>query len=228
MNVRADESPKELRLSLDAKAQVKVGPYSRGGYSWISVKAADHDFHPEAQLVPIGILAPALGELSVYVADQRATADALIDSLDRYWTDNASRFPLVETLVLNLDNGPENHSRRTQFIARLVEFVDSHRVNVRLAYYPPYHSKYNAVERCWAAVENHWNGGLLNSVAAVLGYLSTMKWNGMRPVVEMLDAVYDRGKKLTSRAMAALEQRLSRMPELGKYFVDVAWQPKSS
>ena len=144
VNRAADESPTELRLSLDAKAQVKVGPFSRGGYSWVAVKAADHDFEPEAQLVPIGILVPALGELSVYVADQRATADALVDALDRYWTDNASRFPLVETLVLNLDNGPENHSRRTQFVARLVEFADSHRVNVRLAYYPPYHSKYNS------------------------------------------------------------------------------------
>lgn len=207
---------------------MKVGPYSRGGYSWIFVKAADHDFQPEAQLVPIGILAPTLGQLSVYVADERATADALVDALDRYWTDNALRFPLVDTLVLNLDNGPENNSRRTQFIARLVEFADSHQVNVRLAYYPPYHSKYNAVERCWAAVENHWNGGLLSSVAAVLGYLSTTKWNGVHPVVEVLDAVYERGKKLTTRAMDALERRLSRMPELGKYFVDIAWQPAST
>ena len=217
-----------MRLSLDAKAQVKVGPYSRGGYSWISVKASDHDFQPEAQLVPIGILAPALGQLSVYVADQRATADALVDALDRYWTDNGPLFPLVDTLVLNLDNGPENHSRRTQFIARFVEFADGHQVNVRLEYYPPYHSKYNAVERCWAAVENHWNGGLLCSVAAVLGYLSTTKWNGLHPVVEKLEAVYERGKKLTARAMDALEQRLSRLPELGKYFVDIAWQPNST
>lgn len=223
MNRRADDSPNELRLSLDAKALVKVGPFSRGGYSWISVTAADHDFKPDAQLVPIGILAPALGELSVYVANQRATADALADALDRYWADNASRFPLVDTLVLNLDNGPENHSRRTQFIARLVEFADKHHVNVRLAYYPPYHSKYNAVERCWAAVENHWNGGLLCSVAAVLGYLATTTWAGMHPVVELLDTVYERGKRLTTRAMDVMERRLRRLPGLEKYFVDIAF-----
>ena len=48
-----------------AKAQVKGGPYSRGGYSWVQIDAADHDFRPEAQLVPIGILAPAPGELAL-------------------------------------------------------------------------------------------------------------------------------------------------------------------
>jgi transposase len=25
-------------------------------------------------------------------------------------------------------------------------------------YYPPYHSKYNLIERCWGILENHWNG----------------------------------------------------------------------
>jgi len=212
-------------VSLDAKTRVKVGPYSRGGYSWVAVTAADHDFQPDAQLVPIGILAPALGELNVYVARQRATADALADALDRYWTDNADRFPQVRWLVLNLDNGPENHSRRTQFMARIVQFADEHRINVRLAYYPPYHSKYNAVERCWAAVENHWNGGLLRSVAAVLGYLATMTWNGLHPVVEMFEATYERGKRLTASEMDKLEQRLERLPGLEKYFVDIPCRP---
>ena len=50
------------------------------------------------------------------------------------------RFPSVKTLVINLDNGPENHSRWTQFMQRLVEFVQQYHLNVRLAYYPPYHS----------------------------------------------------------------------------------------
>ncbi|WP_419606290.1 ISAzo13-like element transposase-related protein, partial [Thiolapillus sp.] len=35
---------------------------------------------------------------------------------------------------------------------------------MRLAYYPPYHSKYNPVERLWGVLENHWRGELLDSV----------------------------------------------------------------
>ncbi len=38
-------------------------------------------------------------------------------------------------------NGPENHSRRTQFMQRIVEFVQRHQLNLRLAYDPPYHSQ---------------------------------------------------------------------------------------
>lgn len=52
----------------------------------------------------------------------------------------------VHTLLINQDNGPENNSKRTQFMQRLIMFVDSYGLNVRLAYYPPYHSKYNPVE----------------------------------------------------------------------------------
>jgi len=60
-----------------------------------------------------------------------------------------ARSAQVGMLVLNLDNGPESHSHRTQFMGRLVGFVARHGVSVHLAYYPPYHSTYNPAERCW-------------------------------------------------------------------------------
>jgi len=43
-----------------------------------------------------------------------------------------ARFAHVTTLVLNLDNGPESHNHRTQFMARLVAFVQRERVSVTL------------------------------------------------------------------------------------------------
>jgi transposase len=95
---------------------------------------------------------------------------------------------LITTLVVNLDNGPENHSRRTQFMQRLVDFVRHYRVTVRLAYYPPYHSKYNPIERCWGILENHWNGTLLDSIDTVLAFDRTMTWQGRHPVVHLVTA----------------------------------------
>ena len=59
------------------------------------------------------------------------------------------------------DNGPENHSRRTQFMYRMTQFTDQKQLTIRLAYYPPYHSKYNFIERVWSALEQHWNGSLV-------------------------------------------------------------------
>ena len=80
-----------------------------------------------------------------------------------------SGFAHISTLVINLDKGPENHRRRTQFMQRLVAFVRDTGLHVRRAYYPPYHSKYNPIERCWGILETHWNGALLeDSVEAVL------------------------------------------------------------
>jgi len=43
--VQADKSV--LRFSMDAKATVLIGDYSRGGQSCIQVHAADHDFKPD-------------------------------------------------------------------------------------------------------------------------------------------------------------------------------------
>ena len=67
------------------------------------------------------------------------TSDCLVDRLIDWWEMVKERFPQITTLVINVDNGPENHSRRTQFMQRLLEFVHSYHITVRLAYYPPYH-----------------------------------------------------------------------------------------
>ncbi len=69
------------------------------------------------------------------------TSDCLVDRLVDWWETVKERFPDIKTLVINLDNGPENHSRRTQFMQRLLEFVQQYRITVRLAYYPPYPSR---------------------------------------------------------------------------------------
>ncbi len=131
-------------------------------------------------------------------------------------------------MVINLDNGPENHSRRTQFMQRLLDFAQRFGLRVRLAYYPPYHRKYNPIERCWGSLENHWSGALLDSTEAVIEFARTMTWKGQRPVVELVTRSYARGVKLTKEAMQAVEARLVRHPTLGKWFLDIVPPPPSS
>ena len=134
---------------------------------------------------------------------------------------SARRFGHITTLVLNLDNGPENHSRRTQCMHRLVAFVQQYQISVRLAYYPPYHSKYNAIGRCWGILETHWNGSLLDSVEAVVEFTRSMTWKGAHPGVELVTTRYQTGVTLTKEAMAEVEAQLMRLPTLGKWFVDI-------
>ena len=48
--------------------------------------------------------------------------------------------------------------RRRQFLKRMVQFADWSGLELRLVYYPPYHSKYNKIERCWSSLQHKWNG----------------------------------------------------------------------
>jgi Rhodopirellula transposase DDE domain len=206
---------------MDAKATVKVGPFARGGKSRVSTVASDHDFHPDATVTPVGIFLPGLDELLLYGIISKVTSDCLVDCLIRWWERAHERFAHITTLLINLDNGPENHSRRTQFMRRIVDFAHHTGLTVRLAYYPPYHSKYNAVERCWGILENHWNGALLDSIDAVIQFATTMTWQGKRPVVELVTTTYQTGVKLTKDAMQMVETQLQRLPGLDKWFVDI-------
>mgnify|MGYP003389956017 FL=1 len=159
----------------------------------------------------------------------------MVDVLESWWLEHHKRFPQVKTLLLNQDNGPENHSRRTQFMKRIVEFAQRHCINIRLAYYPPYHSKYNPIERTWGILENHWNGSILDEIDTVLNFARTMTWKGQNPVVTLVTEIYKTGVKLTKQAMAEVENQIQRLNclqvqddrvNLGKWFVDIVYNPE--
>lgn len=207
-------------MSIDTKATIKIGPFSRGGYSRHGVQASDHDFEPDATLKLFGIHLPHKDETYLYFTENNVTADFMVDAVEDLWNSLENRSDL-HTIVINADNGPENSSRRTQFIKRIVEFAESKSIDVSLAYYPPYHSKYNPVERVWGILENHWCGELLNSVDKVIGLAKTTKWNGKNPVVKVVEKVYETGIRLSKTAMRAYEKILCRLPGLENWFVDI-------
>ncbi len=230
INQQADADETSLRLSLDAKARVKLGEFDRGGKTRVKTFANDHDF-AEDSLVPFGILLPVLAELFLYFSASRLTSDFIVDCLAQWWESVRERFAHIRTLVINQDNGPENHSRRTQFLKRIVEFAHQYRLNIRLAYYPPYDSKYNPIERTWGVLEKHWNGSLLDEVETVLNFAQTMTWKGKHPNVTLIERTYEKGVRLKPKEMDKFEaqvQRLSNqeqeeLPALGKWFVDIFW-----
>jgi hypothetical protein len=219
-NKIADESQGVVRLSMDTKANVNIGPFSRGGYSRQAVKACDHDFHPDVVLKPFGIYLPALNENYFYFTDSNVTADFMVDALQDLWPSIKARFN-PHTIAINADNGPENNSHRTQFMKRMVDFAMDNQVSLSLIYYPPYHSKYNPIERVWAVLENHWRGEVLNSVEKALGLARTMKWNGKNPVVKLINGTYEKGIKLTQKAMKQIEKMIERMPGIEKWAVNI-------
>ena len=221
VNRLADQAKNVLRISMDAKARVNIGSFSRGGTSRVKVKASDHDFKPKVSLTPVGIFLPQFDDLFIYMVTSRVTADCLVDCLQRWWACVKQRFAHIDTLVINLDNGPENHRRRTQFMRRILEFAKEYGLTIRLAYYPPYHSKYNPVERCWGILENYWSGALLDSITVALRFAANMTYNGKHPLVELVTTTYNTGVKLSKKAMCLVETLITRLPKLEKWFVDI-------
>src|SRR5205814_6114541 len=145
------------------------------------------------------------------------TSDFIVDMLEHWWEGVRGRFPRIDTLLLNQDNGPENHSRRTQFLKRIVMFGRAQQLTIRLAYYPPYHSKYNPIERCWGVLEIYWNGELLVSEEAVLGFASNMSYAGKHPQVHRVSQTYNKGVRRSKDDMKILEGRLVRLEGLPKW-----------
>ncbi len=222
VNPAADADETVLRLSVDAKATVNLGLFARGGCNRLTVKALDHDFAPDDKVTPVGVFLPQFNELFLFLTQSPVTADLIVDCIHDTWLMLSDRFPQVCILHLNLDNGPENHSRRTQFMQRLTELADAFGLTLDLAYYPPYHSKYNPIERVWGVLEQHWNGSLLDTLETVRHFAQTMTYNGVRPVVDFVITTYYTGIKLSQRAMTKLEERFERLPGLEKYFVRIA------
>ena len=190
------------------------------------MRAADHDMHPEAVLAPAGILEVDSDQLNIIFGTSRDTSDFVADCLELWWTNRQSVHPGVRRLLIDLDNGPEIASSRTQFMNRLVEFSDRHQLTLELAYYPPYHSKYNLIERCWGILENHWNGTLLTSIQTALEWAKTMTWRGVAPIVHLMDRVYETGVRLLPRDFRPIAARLERSTSLPKWSLIISPQSR--
>ena len=130
-------------------------------------------------------------------------------------------------IQIKMDNGPESSGRRTQFLHRMVQLADAIHKPIQLLYYPPYHSKYNPIERCWGILELPWNGTKLSDAETMVEWAKRMTWKGLHPVVELSQKVYQKGIALGKAAMQAVEARLERHPALPKYDIVINPAPTS-
>jgi len=218
-HARSDTEPETLRLSIDTKAKIKLGEFSRGGRlrCFEPIKALDHDMAASGVLVPFGILEVKQKQFNVVYGNSLETSDFIVDGLAYWWRYNKGRYSYIKRLQIDLDNGPELESHRTQFIKRIVDWSDKIQLPIELVYYPPYHSKYNPVEHCWGVLECHWSGALLTDLEAVREWTKTMRWDGVAPNVYFLDREYHRGAKLTSSELKSYEKRLIRTPLIDRW-----------
>lgn len=213
-------------MSIDCKATVNIGDYSRGGKTRGDHEACDHDMGCKEKYIPCGIVDEDSGQLTISFGNSCKTSDFIVDTLQSWW---CNLTPLerqaMKLIQIKADNGPESSGIRTQFLKRMVDFVDFIGKPIQLLYYPPYHSKYNPIERCWGVLECHWNGAKLVSAESMLAWAQSMTWKGLHPVIQLNENIYQKGIALGKAAMKEVEKRLERNPLLPKWDIRIRPQP---
>ena len=204
-----------------------IGDVSRGGLTRGDHRACDHDLGLHEKYIPCGIVDENSARLHITFGSSFKTSDFIVDVLEAWWAalEEAEQMTMTR-LQIKMDNGPESSGVRTQFLHRMVQFADQIGKPIHLLYYPPYHSKYNPIERCWGILELHWNGTKLVDVKTMLEWAKSMTWKGLHPIVELSRKGYQKGITLSKKAMQAIESRLERHPALPKW--DILIRPASA
>ena len=189
-------------VSIDTKKKELLGTFYRDGkvYCRQPSLAYDHDFpsYAEGKVIPYGIydLKRNFGYLSVGTSHD--TTEFACDSIAWWWTQYGRKlYPEADSICLLCDGGGSNSSNKYLFKEDLQALADRLGVEIRVAHYPPYCSKYNPIERrLFPHVTRACQGILFDSVATVKRLLEkTQTATGLRVIVEVLDKVYPIGRR---------------------------------
>lgn len=203
-------SPNPL-LSIDTKKRELVGPFYRAGrlLTMQTLRAFDHDFpsYADGVVIPHGLYDLRLNRGYLHLGTSHDTSAFACDCLeDWWWRFGQEQYPGAESLLLCCDGGGSNSANTYLFKADLQGLVNKIGLEVRVAHYPPYTSKYNPIEhRLFCHVTRACQGVLFTSVALVKRLMEkTRTRTGLRVVVDVVDKVYETGRKVAESVKRGL------------------------
>lgn len=89
-----------------------------------------------------------------------------------------------------------------------------------MVHYPPYHSKYNPVERLGLRLEKIWNGFLLETKEICLNFMKNLTWKGVKSITKLKEVKYEKGLTIDKKEMKKLEEKyLARTEGIKKWSV---------
>jgi hypothetical protein len=182
-----------------------MGNFYRPGtlYTQAPVETWDHDFPSLAQgvVIPHGIYDLQRNQGYVTLGTSHDTSEFACDSLRQWWqTDGQALYAEADSLLLLGDGGGSNSARTYLFKADLEQLVQEIGMEIRVAHYPPYTSKYNPIEhRLFPHLTRACQGVIFTSVDLVKDLMAkaTTK-TGLEVNVSILDKVYATGRKVAA------------------------------
>ena len=181
-----------------------IGNFSRGGelYSQERVHVNDHDFVSMADgvAIPHAIYDLERNHGYITIGTSRDTSEFACDCIQNWWNDYGKIHYKDATSILFLcDGGGSNSSHYYIFKEKLQDVANSIGVEIRIAHYPPYTSKYNPIEhRLFPHVTRACKGLIFNSIDIVKEAMQQRQTRvGLTVSVSILDRLYETGKKVT-------------------------------
>jgi hypothetical protein len=150
-----------------------IGNLYRPGtlYTQATVETLDHDFPSLAEgvVIPHGIYDLRRNHGYINLGTSPDTSEFACDSLRQWWQAYGRlAYPAATSLLILCDGGGSNSARTYLFKAELEKFVQDTGLEIRIAHYPPYTSKYNPIEhRLFPHLTRACQGVIFTSVNVV-------------------------------------------------------------
>lgn len=190
-------------ISIDTKKKEFIGDFYRAGYLYTqeTISTLDHDFNSLAEgiVIPHSIYDVRRNTGYINIGTSKDTSEFACDSILSWWQ-NQGRFdyPNATAILILCDGGGSNHSRHYLFKQDLQELANKIGLEIRIAHYPPYTSKYNPIEhRLFPHVTRVCQGVIFKSVAMVKELIQkTTTTTGLKVTVNIIDKVYQTGRRV--------------------------------
>lgn len=188
-------------LSIDTKKKELVGNFYREGrlYTQETIETFDHDFPSAASgvIIPHGLYDVKRNDGHVNLGTSHDTGEFACDSIEWWWESRGrTLYPRATSILLLCDGGGSNSANQYLFKEDLQRLVDRIGIEIRVAHYPPYASKYNPIEhRLFPHLTRACQGVIFHTVGLVKGLMEKAKTStGLEVTVDILDKVYQTGR----------------------------------
>jgi hypothetical protein len=190
-------------LSIDTKKRELLGDFHRDGQTFTTraIHVFDHDYpsFADGHVIPHGIFDLKRNRGYINLGGSHDTSEFACDSIFQWWTtEGHAAWPHANSLLLLCDGGGSNGARRYLFKQDLQALADRTGLEIRVAHYPPYTSKYNPIEhRMFAHVTRACQGVIFKTVEQVRHYMAKAATRtGLTVTVNILDKIYEKGRKV--------------------------------
>jgi Rhodopirellula transposase DDE domain len=189
-------------VSMDTKKKELIGDFYRAGHPLTQgvIETFDHDFPSFASgvVIPHGLYDVKENDGHVNLGTSHDTGEFACDSIERWWQEKGrALYPRASSILLLCDGGGSNSASQYLFKEDLQGLVDRLGLEIRVAHYPPYCSKYNPIEhRLFPHVSRACQGAIFESVGLAKELMEKASPStGLRVTVDILDKVYQTGRK---------------------------------